>query len=88
MPIRACLKILVDTPTVPCLGLISAIYAKQDCKLTRKNNNNNNNNNNISSNPIALNPATASLAANPPGAKVGIPGGGHPEAAKVLLPGD
>ena len=42
----------------------------------------------ISSNPIALNPATASLAANPPGAKVGIPGGGHPEAAKVLLPGD
>ena len=52
------------------------------------NKDNNNNINNISNNPIALNPATVSLAANPPGAEVEIPEGGHPEAAKVLLPGD
>ena len=52
----------------------------------KDNNNNINNINNISSNPIAL-PATVSLAANPPGAEVEIPEGGHPEAAKVLLLG-
>ena len=52
----------------------------------KDNSNNINNINNISSNPIAL-PATVSLAANLPGAEVGIPGGGHPEAAKVLLLG-
>ena len=58
-------------------------------QLNNKDNNNNINNiNNISNNPIALNPATVSLAANPPGAEVEIPEGGHPEAAKALLLGD
>ena len=57
-------------------------------QLNNKDNNSNINNiNNISSNPIALNPATVSLEANPPGAEVGIPGGGHPGEAKVLLLG-
>ena len=53
----------------------------------KDNNNNINNINNISSNPIALNPATASLAANPQGAGVETAGGGHPRAANLLLLG-
>ena len=59
---------------------------QQNNKDNSNNINNINNINNTSSNPIA-HPATVSLEANPPGAEAGIPGGGHPEAAKVLLLG-
>ena len=96
MPIQAYLKIHVGTLIALHLGLIGAIYAKQGCKLMLQSNNkdNNINNNNISkislsnNSPIVLSPATASLAANPPGAGVEIAEEGHLEAANLLLLGD